>query len=454
MKETHKLIKAVEAIATHSVELAVEADSQIRLVGESSFYKMLEEEVGKLKRAFTQDDLLMFQGIYDLLSEFVGDQLFQDIAKIRPLSPELVRKKFDASPGEADRLFRIICKHAEKLSKIKNGLNGYKPMLQGMVHHKISKLGPKTKPMINRLGHGEVEDGDWRLTINDCKKSDFKISHSTQKLFDMLMCVLTGQLDYKGENIIPKDDLRVSIPLDGYIALTGGSNTKAAKDSIRKEIKSGLENIKRMNMSWKEKTALKGKDYWKTDIISAHGIVSGNIEVTFAPDFAEYVQHTNMAFMNPKLFTLKRHSYTIGKKLVTYRCMKSNIEEKRANIISVDALLSSTQLPKDVKNRREDELIVKPFETALDELVTAGILKEWEYCVAKGAALSRKQLEELTYKTLRDCYIKFELAALPKQTSKIIEAIDNSSTTLTKPRRQSRCATLTKKRGKFGAKAG
>ena len=111
------------------------------------------------------------------------------------------------------------------------------------------------------------------------------------------------------------------------------------------------------------------------------------------------------------LYLKKRYSLPIWEELSNHYQIRVGKKgyEKSLNTIGVETLFNNTPLHKvEIKNSRYKQLIIDPFEEALEELVDLGILKEWFYTGSNGKKLTSKQLAGMKYNQWKQLYLHFE----------------------------------------------
>lgn len=288
------------------------------------------------------------------------------------------------------------------------------PMLNGTGINQLTRINTNSRtPEVDEItGLATITEGSFKVFIEQYRDLTGELRVSTHKLLDLCTIALTRQNHFRGEGA-PKN--MVTISLDEYMELCGIPATKASKDKTRRKVKEDLETLYSTSIEWSEKSGKQQKDYLKMRIITAHGIKNGKILVGFSPEIAGYL--TQAYIMQYPMALLKvdersPSSYYIGKKLMQHFSMLSNQRRGTANILSVRALLDSCKdtIPSYEHvmsgDRKVTQKIVKPFEKALDSIED---LVRWEYCNAKGVALTEDQLAKMDYHTFVELYVHFEV---------------------------------------------
>lgn len=267
---------------------------------------------------------------------------------------------------------------------------------------------------------GTLKSGDLTLFVKDFVSS---IRISAHKLLDALAIELTSQTDYRGN---PAQAAHVTLPLKRYMELCGQNpDNKPQVDKARILAEEDLTTLYHVSFEWREG---KGKrNFFKTRLFSDVEFKKGTISATFTPALAEYLQNACLMQYNTKLFGLSSrnpHLWHIARKLNEHYSIYKNWEAKTADRLSVKALLKAApDIPSFEEvaksNRHYTDRIIKPLEESLDQLVGAGVLREWTYWNTRNKPLTNKQLAAMTYETFIKLYIHYEFVdALPIKAKK------------------------------------
>lgn len=302
----------------------------------------------------------------------------------------------------------------------------YRPMLQGTGTNDLSRIYLDKEPTQADMftGKATIDYGDdFVLTIDDYKKG-YKLVASTQKLFDTTAISFTGQVSYRQNTPITKEQRTVLYPLKRYVKDLGKDpDNKKDVDNVREAVKKDLENLFRVRISWKERIKGKTGDFRDIRVIDDKGIEGGNIRVRITEDIAEYLAHAYIMNYPSTLTAINCQNtplpYYIGRKLALHHSIENNRKAGTANIIGVDTLISHLTpdlLPtyEEVKasnNRSPYRRIIEPIENALDMLVENGTLTGWCYCDKRKERLTDDKLEQVQrdYNAVCEAYIYFTM---------------------------------------------
>lgn len=158
---------------------------------------------------------------------------------------------------------------------------------------------------------------------------------------------------------------------------------------LKKDIKRDLTDISN-NLKWTgtEKKGRNKGDYSNLRIISSHSISKGYIRINFDIDAATYfVQSYMMQFPNAllKLDNRNQNALALGYKISTHNSMDANANRGTESTLSVKSLLAAAPEIQSIDDlnakgqRNWKDKIKRPLEKSLDDLITIGLLKEWEY---------------------------------------------------------------------------
>jgi len=293
-------------------------------------------------------------------------------------------------------------------------------MLQGNATNQLTQISTRShEPEINPLGVATIENGNFKVFIEEYDKLTGGLRISTHKLLDACTIALTNQNNYRGKGDL---ETTVNISLDDYMIMCGIPQTKSSKDKTRRKIKEDLDVLYSISIEWSEPKGKQTKDFDKMRICDRVAIKRGEITINFTPDITRYLTNAYVMQYPISLLTVDERNpstYYIGKKLLLHNSIDNNQMKNTANIISVKALLKCCpDIPKyeDIsKQGRIEQRIIKPFEKALDELKNILI---WEYSNSKGIPLTKEQTEGNTYSDFINLYIKFEVLNAPDQTER------------------------------------
>lgn len=251
---------------------------------------------------------------------------------------------------------------------------------------------------------------------------------SAHKLLDALAIELTKQTDYRGK-VIPF--ATVTIPLAQYMQLCGqNQNNKPQVDKARRNAEEDLNALLRISFEWRGHNPGEKKGVFKTNLLASFKLKNGTITATFTPTLTAYLQSAYLMHYNLNLFKLNGHNpniWFIARKLNEHYSITQNQNTGTAGTLSVNSLLrAAPDIPSyeevTESDRHYAKRIIKPLEESLDQLVNAGILREWTYWNARNKPLSDKQLTNMTYETFTKLYIHFEFMDALQDTRKVLEA--------------------------------
>ena len=295
--------------------------------------------------------------------------------------------------------------------------NHFSPMLQGTATNTLTKTSiKKTPPQVDAVtGLATIANDGLTVFIEGYDQLSGGLRVSTHKLLDLCTLQITRQNDYRGTG---EPRTLVSISLDDYLDAMGIPHTKASKDKALRKVKEDLEALYSTSIEWSESTGAETRDFAKTRICHTVGLQRGRILIDFTPAFTQYLtnsyimQYPRAILQISEKFT---NSYYLGRKLLLHHSIHNNQKKGTHNIISVKALLENApELPSFDQVKATDRAyarrIIEPFERDLNALSS---FLTWNYCNAKGAPLSRKQLDNFTYDVFAACYIQFQVEDFP-----------------------------------------
>ena len=229
-----------------------------------------------------------------------------------------------------------------------------------------------------------------------------RIGVNVHKLLSFGITSFTKQ--YNKVNSESKYD--VSFLLDDYILLTGGTipddpeQRRRKRNEAQKRIKNELQLLQAIQIV-NDQDAI----FQSMSLVSFTRIRNGVVTIEFSRRFAEYLLGQNLTVIPSPLFRIaarSRTAYTMGIKCSEYYYM--NRHKEQACRLKVRNLLKVTDLPdyetvlRDRKSWRER--IKQPFETGMNELITAGVLRSWRYADRNAGK---------NYQTFSDALIIFEM---------------------------------------------
>lgn len=236
------------------------------------------------------------------------------------------------------------------------------------------------------------------------------LKESTKKLLDYILGKFTAQNNIKQAAMRP----RVTFDIKEYAELTGYDiSTESKLKEFRKQINGDLDALYRLSVKIKDRR----KGYIEFRICQAKGLAKGNGAAgtyffELGNSYADILITNNLVISQPRRLFLagkSRLAYPLGKYLATHYGIDKNQNEKKHDIISVQAILEQF---KDYKGLLPDakhgERPIITLETALEELEDCGVLR-WEYCGAKKARIEAPA----NYAELEAAYIRYDIVDAP-----------------------------------------
>lgn len=317
-------------------------------------------------------------------------------------------------------------------------LNG--PMVTDIMQLSVARMDidrqKKTAVFITKDGH--------EIKIDNFNELLGVLSVSAKKILNHAILYLKQTNYYRGRatSIIPT----VEIPLDEYGALTGKQITPAKMDTpeaqekenrraanalkdFKKFIRRDLHDISSIVWSAEEIKGRNRGNYAEMRIISSHAIRRGNIlRINFDPDAAAYLLNSYLMQYPKVLYTYderKPNAFAIAYKIALHNSMDNNAIRGTDSTLSVASLLdAASDIPTYSQmtatgNRNWKSRIKGTLEKAIDESVTKGFLKRWEYRNPKtGARYTPTQADKLTFLQWYGLMVDFVVIDAPDQTER------------------------------------
>ncbi|MDR2351115.1 MAG: hypothetical protein LBD56_00305 [Endomicrobium sp.] len=248
----------------------------------------------------------------------------------------------------------------------------------------------------------EYANGQGLLLIKDYEKQIKKFGDSTLKTLNCTVHLFTKQ-NSLGQDIKQIKN-EIEFKVRDYQKLRGLKNYKATKEQLTNDLNLLLASSLKYNgksfNGKKVNTVTIG-----TTFISDFEINNGNVSISFAPKFAEFLVKSGFLMLLPeKYFSMPPITSQILCKLCFHTRINQKRDKKRGfSITGVESLLEAvSNIPshEDVikgNNRRVSERIIEPLINGLDECHCHTFLK-WEFSNAKGKPLTSEQLEGLNRK--------------------------------------------------------
>ena len=316
----------------------------------------------------------------------------------------------------------------------------YLPMLHGKPLDAFAYMNSK-EAELNALGNAIIEERQVKLVIEKFTDLKATLGVNTDKLLSTAVAAFTKNNSHKGGGNLEKE---VTISLKDYARRLGydvdeheTDSPEAAKKekaraknelkNARKSVKKDLDILYACSLEWEERIGGDIENFSKRRIVQGVDIKSGTIFITFGDDIAKYLIRRKLITQYPTaligLDARKPNAYYIGRKLAEHYYIDNNVKRGTYNHIGVKTLLKVTELP----SYEEDPghwwgRIKEPFERALDELTSGGVLTDWKYTHRKGVDLTEEEAYNIAdYETFSGLYIEYELKDPEDQTDRIEE---------------------------------
>lgn len=292
----------------------------------------------------------------------------------------------------------------------------------------MSSRDAKVDPI---TGKATIESGEVKLAIQKFDSLQGTLGVNTHKLLSVGVATFTALNNYdkrEDRSIQPA----VTFSLAEYAKWLGydveehptATEEEALKEKKRvqrvlneaqKKIKRELQVLQATTLTWEEKVKGKAGDYDSISLLSRTAIRKGVIHMEFSLPMAKYLVMlpiTQYPKTQLRIDGRNQNAYALGNKFAEHYNMDNNQKRGTANRLKVETLLKVTNLPtyeQTIRNRNSwADRIKEPFETALDEVVRAGTLADWEYTHAKGVPLTEEEASTITdYKTFTELYITY-----------------------------------------------
>lgn len=301
------------------------------------------------------------------------------------------------------------------------------PYLQITALNDIAFVNRKTSSENATTGTQQLSHGETTLILGGVNQ---RYSIGLHKLLVTCLIEFT-RID--GHKNVP-----VSIPVDDYLQMLGYDFTvrdtdtpeeaakekKRVKDAKRNAVKALEKDVQLLRGSYIRWTS--GKSFLESNIVAKAGIAgketgysNPEIKVEFETDVANALIKQGTISYFPlealKISDRKPNAYRMAVKLSWHWNMDNNRIRGTYNRIGVKTLLDNTDLPtyeqlqKNRDERHWERAIKDPFENALDDLYTLGILSDWSYVRERGVPLSDDESDITSYKQFEQLYLQFEL---------------------------------------------
>lgn len=321
---------------------------------------------------------------------------------------------------------------AEKISKIeildiektigKKLLQDYIQIIQNKVTNTLTTLNKKSFKNITDDGVGKTEKNGIEISLLEI--DNINLSTITWRVLLFLSQKLNDNFNKYSCDLENQDKLRtVSLTVKEYAQLC---DMKSLTDA-RNQLIEAVQAISRIRVSFKEPIYENGKiqSYKGNEmplvgnvitILDRKQVLKDLEAFKFSGDFINYMLRKRYVLGVPKgIFSLNNkknpNAFYFGTKILEH--MRINKKEKGEKVIlGVQTLLASTPeiMPyEEIKVKgKVYEKIIAPFKRDMNELVNKGIIKEWNFCNAKGKPLDAEQKQMKTYEIFKKLYIECE----------------------------------------------
>lgn len=201
----------------------------------------------------------------------------------------------------------------------------------------------------------------------------------------------------------------ISFSIEEYMRIIGvnmpqdGQQKQRKRNEMQKRLQKELLLLQAIRF-----THIAGEDFESVSPVCRTAAKSGNITIEFSRPFAEYLLKKPKTIIPPQFFQISarnRTAYAIGLKCSEHYYINRRRTTQAANKLKVKTLLQNSPLPdyqKVLEGRQGwTRVIRQPLESALNELLAIGFLKEWHY----------EKLNGNSYQDFSNSFIYFELAA-------------------------------------------
>ena len=282
-------------------------------------------------------------------------------------------------------------------------LSPWSSVYQGPPTHALQKsLNKHTLDTaeVNRLGRGEIKQGDVTIFIEKFKEARENLRPSVPRLFYAGVRELAKKNAYKNT---PRERILYTIDfsLSDYMKLRGVHDERMA----RRQVKADCEALISLSAKWEETRGKGDVVYFKLmNFFGGAELENGIITLKFNPEFADYLINKAYEMKLPKLYFQindKNNPYSASMLEYLSTRKRQTRGRKAEDIISVRALAEYAGVP--IDSRKAKERAIEPMERDLDALDS---VLTWHYCQSKGEKLTEEQNKNFTPDIFRKSYIK------------------------------------------------
>lgn len=294
----------------------------------------------------------------------------------------------------------------------------FRPMRHGAANNALAHVpAKKSRYQVDKIAK-TLTYANGKLTVK-IDGIDKPIPDSALRLLDFI----TLEHTRKNSN---GNSTAVEFSFDDYANYRGVTD-KQARMRLRQQMQDDIDKLYRLSFEWNDPDnhdSIKTRLIYHTEVFKS----KQRVKVSLIPEFARY---TNGRYLMPfdtrlgKLDGRNPNAYKIGRKLIEhYRNLSNHADgtHKKADTydrLSVQSLLDAApDIPtfeevRDKYSRHYRQKIITPLEKCMDELVEAGIVKEWTWWKAANMPLTDEELEQADWETLQNCMVHFRLYEPP-----------------------------------------
>lgn len=423
---------------------------------------ILDEISGRYIKSFARKKSAVFDDIREIVRSITKED-YQDTMRDEAFifasleSGEAVQKILDhpeETPAESYQgCFDFIISNLQEQYKVIARYNLSVSRANSIVNEQVSKWYENKNPELLLLAHGKATDTLPTISSRDAiidpitgraklEKEDVQIFIENFEDCTSKLQVRVNKLLYYGivqfsrinNRNTQSNSIRpaITFTLEEYARLIGlnvdpdpDADPEAEKKRIKnllhdtqKKIKSDLELLHNVKISWTEQIKGKAQDFDQVSILSRVACKKGIVYMEFGYTMGQYLKAIPQSRYPVTQYLIdarKTNAYALGNKFAHHYYMDSNQKRGTANRLKVETLLKCCPDLKPYEKVLAEGhswtgRIKEPFEAALDEVTRVGTLKDWKYTHAKGIELTEEEAQNITdYSTFKELYITFEM---------------------------------------------
>lgn len=196
---------------------------------------------------------------------------------------------------------------------------------------------------------------------------------------------------------------------------------REVRKNRRREVLQYLRYLSSIRSTWTEKINGKVENFTSISLFEKATLWNDKIVLEFGRNMANYLKSRPVTMYPKNLIAIPADNpnpYKIGVRMSPHYFMYGNIDKGIRNILTVETLLSYTELPtmEKLKNEKRDNRrqwktrILKPFEKALNDLIKYNVLSEWEYIDSNGNSVTEAPRDFIEFSRLR---VRYEMIDPP-----------------------------------------